>query len=100
MHEILLVGTRGRVPCPSPGMQWHSLITGPVREHSVKPEWVYELIEHYFPTLPKIELLARRGRAGWAVWGLDAPPHDAETGEIIEDLFAQGGLCDSAAAPP
>ena len=30
----------------------------------------YELIEAYFPNLPKIELFARgKARPGWAVWG-------------------------------
>jgi N6-adenosine-specific RNA methylase IME4 len=38
-------------------------------EHSAKPEAVLELIETYFPSLPKIGL-NRRGppRPGWAAW--------------------------------
>ena len=33
----------------------------------------YELIEAYFPTLPKIELFARgKARPGWTVWGNEA----------------------------
>ena len=41
-----------------------------VGEHSEKPERVLEMIEAYFPTLPKIEL-NRRGaaRAGGDAWG-------------------------------
>jgi N6-adenosine-specific RNA methylase IME4 len=53
--------------------------------HSEKPDWQYELIEAYFPSLPKIELKARRARPGWDSWGLDAPSvpaSDPETGEI------------------
>jgi hypothetical protein len=47
----------------------------------------YELIEAYFPTLPKIELNARRAREGWEAWGNEAPlpAHDPETGEVIEE---------------
>jgi N6-adenosine-specific RNA methylase IME4 len=72
-HEILLVGTRGHVPAPAMGMQWSSVIEAPVREHSVKPERFLELIENYFPNLPKIEL-HRRGaaRPGWSSWGLES----------------------------
>ena len=72
-HEILLVGTRGNVPAPAPGTQWPSAIEAPVGRHSEKPEKFLELIEAYFPTLPKIEL-NRRGpaRAGWSSWGLEA----------------------------
>ena len=72
-HEILLVGTRGKIPAPALGTQWSSVIEAPVGEHSAKPEIFNELIEAYFPTLPKIEL-NRRGpaRAGWDAWGNEA----------------------------
>jgi N6-adenosine-specific RNA methylase IME4 len=76
-HELLLVGRKGNVPAPAPGMQWPSVIEAPVADHSAKPEKFLELIEAYFPTLPKIEL-NRRGpaRAGWDAWG-----HEAESAE-------------------
>lgn len=83
-HELLLVGTHGDIPAPAPGMQFNSVIEAPAQEHSAKPDAVYDLIEAYFPNLPKIELNARRRRDGWDVWGLEAPPHDPETGDIIE----------------
>ena len=72
-HELLLIGTRGNIPAPAMGEQWESLIMAPVGEHSAKPDAFYELIEAYFPNLPKIELNARRARPGWDVWGLEAP---------------------------
>jgi N6-adenosine-specific RNA methylase IME4 len=74
-HEILLVGTRGKVPAPAMGTQWPSLILAPLGRHSEKPEAFGEMIESYFPTLPKIELHARGvvSRPGWDVWGLEAP---------------------------
>lgn len=72
-HELLLVATRGNPPAPAPGTQWPSVIIAPVGRHSAKPDRVYELIESYFPTLPKIELNARTRRAGWEVWGAEAP---------------------------
>jgi N6-adenosine-specific RNA methylase IME4 len=72
-HELLLIGTRGNVPCPAPGTQWDSLIMAPRGKHSEKPECFLEMIEQYFPTLPKIEL-NRRGpaRPGWDAWGDEA----------------------------
>jgi N6-adenosine-specific RNA methylase IME4 len=71
--EHLLVGTRGKVPAPAAGTQWPTAIIAPVTEHSAKPETFLELIEHSFPTLPKIELY-RRGppRPGWDAWGNEA----------------------------
>jgi N6-adenosine-specific RNA methylase IME4 len=68
-HELLLIGTRGNIPAPSPGTQPESVQTGPVAEHSKKPEKFHELIEEMFPNLQKIELYARRPRNGWDVWG-------------------------------
>lgn len=71
-HELLLIGVRGDIPAPAPGTQWQSLVEAPVGEHSAKPEKFLELIEQYFPTLPKIEL-NRRGapRDGWDAWGFE-----------------------------
>lgn len=76
-HDIFLFGTRGNVPCPAPGEQWDSLLEAPRRGHSEKPELFLEMMECYFPNLPKIEL-NRRGpaRPGWSCWGNEAvqPP--------------------------
>lgn len=68
-HELLLVGRRGKIPAPAPGEQWESVIEAPTSTHSTKPDRVYELIEAYYPTVPKLELFARRTRPGWNSWG-------------------------------
>jgi N6-adenosine-specific RNA methylase IME4 len=74
-HEYLLVATRGTVPAPAPGTQWEAMleplvIEAPVTEHSQKPAAFAEMIEHYFPTTPKLEMFARgAGRPGWDRWG-------------------------------
>ena len=44
-HELLLIGTRGNVPCPAQGEQWDSLIMAPRGEPSAKPECFLEMIE-------------------------------------------------------
>lgn len=77
-HEHLLIGVKGSIPCPAPGTQWDSLIMAPVGEHSAKPECFLEMVEQYFPTLPKIEL-NRRGppRPTWDAWGNEAQPAEA-----------------------
>jgi N6-adenosine-specific RNA methylase IME4 len=69
-HELFLIGTRGNPPAPAPGTQRESLIMAPRGSHSAKPDVFLEMIEQYYPTLPKIEL-NRRGpsRQGWDAWG-------------------------------
>ncbi len=72
-HELLLIGTRGSIPAPAPGTQWHSAIEAPRGGHSAKPEIFLRMVEELFPNVPKIEL-NRRGpaRPGWSAWGLEA----------------------------
>jgi N6-adenosine-specific RNA methylase IME4 len=74
-HEILLIGTRGHPPAPAPGMNFPSVFQAKVREHSRKPDEAYEILEAYFPTVPKVELFARgqTARPGWDHWGPEAP---------------------------
>src|SRR6476660_7981826 len=72
-HEVILIGVRGKVPCPAPGTQWPSIICEKKRAHSQKPEQSYRLIESYFPNVPKIELNCRGApRPGWDGWGNEA----------------------------
>lgn len=77
-HEILLVATRGKPPAPLQGDQYRSVFDVPAsRIHSKKPDLVAEMIEAFWPNLPKIEL-NRRGppRPGWDAWGNEV--EDAE----------------------
>jgi len=67
------------------------LIVAPIMEHSRKPDDAYERIERLVEG-PYLELYARRPRAGWTSWGNELkfempamPPHDPETGEVIEN---------------
>jgi N6-adenosine-specific RNA methylase IME4 len=68
-HELLLLGVRGKVPAPSPGDREASVLAAPLGAHSEKPEEVAAMIERFFPNLPKLEMFARRRRAGWDSWG-------------------------------
>lgn len=64
--EHLLLGVRGNVKAFR-SLQ-HNLVESKVGRHSEKPERFHEIIESV-TTGPRIELFARRKRAGWCVWG-------------------------------
>jgi N6-adenosine-specific RNA methylase IME4 len=85
-HELLLIGVRGKIPCPSMGEQLRSAIEAPKGKHSEKPDFQYEFAEKFFPNLAKIEFNARRARPGWIAWGNEAPSelaNDAEPRQAI-----------------
>jgi len=67
--ELLLIATRGAVPAPAPGDQLRCLFAARRRAHSEKPEIFADLIERLYPNTPKLEMFARRPRAGWDSWG-------------------------------
>jgi N6-adenosine-specific RNA methylase IME4 len=72
-HEVLLIGRRGAFPPPPTAVRSPSLVIAPRGKHSAKPDVFAELIERFYPDLPKIELF-RRGpsRNGWSSWGNEA----------------------------
>jgi hypothetical protein len=99
--EILLIGTRGDIPCPAMGTQSESVwfaerpkIEGSQRgRHSAKPEDAYLWVEKHYPNLPRIELNARTRRTGWDAWGPEAPVEEIsavndnpiDTGDMLGD---------------
>jgi N6-adenosine-specific RNA methylase IME4 len=85
MNELLLLGVRGDLPAPAPGRQWPSEIEADAGRHSQKPEASFELIESYFPNLPKVELFARAVRPGWSSWGNEIEP-DADIRRRLREL--------------
>jgi len=66
--ELVLFGVRGSMRTLAPGRRQVNLLAAPKREHSRKPEELYELIEQCSPG-PYLELFARFERPGWAQWG-------------------------------
>jgi N6-adenosine-specific RNA methylase IME4 len=72
-HEFILVAARGNVVPPAQGTQDQSLFSEEKGKHSAKPDRVAEMINRLWPNIPKIELFARKARAGWDVWGYEAP---------------------------
>lgn len=69
-HELLYICTRGSfVPDMEGKEPLSSIIESPVREHSQKPEDVYQVIETMYPNGKYLELFARQKRDGWECWG-------------------------------
>jgi len=74
-HELCFICTRGAfTPLDehiSPPIG--SVIEAPVREHSRKPEELYDIVEKLYPGCSYIELFARGdARNGWKTWGYEA----------------------------
>jgi N6-adenosine-specific RNA methylase IME4 len=74
--ELLLFGVKGSLRTLQPGRTQVNLLLSRKREHSRKPEGVYELIERCSPP-PYVELFARQRVKGWTQWGdeLDTYAH-------------------------
>lgn len=69
--ELLLFGVRGRLRTLAPGRRQENIIVSQKREHSRKPEALYNIIEQCSPG-PYLELFARHQRPGWTPWGDEA----------------------------
>jgi N6-adenosine-specific RNA methylase IME4 len=69
--EIVLFGIRGKLRTLSPGRSQVNIIKTRKREHSRKPDELYDLIERCSPG-PYLELFARGSRQGWDQWGNEA----------------------------
>lgn len=66
--ELVLFGVRGNMRTLAPGRRQVNLIATRKREHSRKPDELYDVIEACSPG-PYLELFARHRREGWTQWG-------------------------------
>lgn len=73
--ELILFGVRGNIRTLDAGRRQVNLVATRKREHSRKPDEVYDIIEKCSPG-PYLELFARYSRPGWRQWG----------NEEVEDL--------------
>lgn len=70
--ELVLFGVRGKnARTLAPGRRQVNIIKSMKREHSRKPDELYEIIEACSPG-PYLELFARSSRPGWTTWGNQA----------------------------
>jgi len=66
--ELVLFGVRGSMRTLQPGRTQVNLLATRKREHSRKPDELYDIIESCSPG-PYLELFARFRRPGWDQWG-------------------------------
>lgn len=79
--ELLLFGVRGRLRTLAPGRSQVNILTSRKREHSRKPEEVYDLIKRC-SLGPYLELFARERTPGWTQWG-----NELDTYELTRPLY-------------
>jgi len=92
VSELVLFGVRGKnARTLQPGRRQVNLLSSRKREHSRKPDWIYDVIEACSPG-PFLELFARHARQGWDQWGDEHAQHHpppprrrARRGITIED---------------
>lgn len=65
--EFFLFATRGSPKSEVKNIR--NAIIAPVREHSRKPDEMYDVIDEMFPIEQKLELFARGSRQNWDSWG-------------------------------
>ncbi|MBF6590104.1 MAG: S-adenosylmethionine-binding protein [Ktedonobacterales bacterium] len=66
--ELVLFGTRGALRTQAPGRRQVNLLASQKREHSRKPDELYDVIERCSRG-PYLELFARHRRPSWGQWG-------------------------------
>jgi N6-adenosine-specific RNA methylase IME4 len=66
--ELVLFGVRGSMRTLPPGRSQVNIVATRKREHSRKPDELYDLVESCSPG-PYLELFARFQRPGWYQWG-------------------------------
>lgn len=66
--ELVLFGVRGSMRTLPPGRTQVNLLATKKREHSRKPDEIYNIIESCSPG-PYLEVFARFRRSGWIQWG-------------------------------
>lgn len=66
--ELILFGVKGSMRTLKPGRTQVNLFSTRKREHSRKPDEIYDIVEDCSPG-PYLELFARFPRDGWDQWG-------------------------------
>lgn len=80
----LLLGATGHPKRQA--MNVPKLIMAPRREHSRKPDEIFERVEALMGDVPRVELFARQARPNWTTWGNETTKFKKETFDE-EDLI-------------
>jgi N6-adenosine-specific RNA methylase IME4 len=75
--EMILFGVRGKMRTLAPGRSQVNIVKTRKREHSRKPDELYDIVEACSPG-PYLELFARGGRKGWTCWGNQAESYEPD----------------------
>jgi N6-adenosine-specific RNA methylase IME4 len=73
--EMVLFGVKGGLRTLAPGRSQVNIIPERKREHSRKPDKLYEIIEACSPG-PYLEMFARGPREGWTAWGNESEDYE------------------------
>jgi N6-adenosine-specific RNA methylase IME4 len=88
--ELVLFGTRGGLRTFAPGRRQVNLFATRKREHSRKPDELYQIVERCSPG-PYLELFARQRRPNWLAWGNETPPSTPRSSPGTEGTTAGAG---------
>ena len=87
--ELVLFGVRGSLRTLQPGRRQVNVISSRKREHSRKPDELYDIIERCSPG-PFLELFARHCRDGWTQWGNELASDAFVTGADAQSVETRG----------
>ena len=73
--EMILFGVKGTIRTFAPGRKQVNIISARKREHSRKPDELYQIIESCSPG-PYLELFARGARENWFTWGNESKDYE------------------------
>lgn len=91
--ELVLFGVRGKnARTLAPGRRQVNLVASQKREHSRKPDELYDVIEGCSRG-PYLELFARNTRKNWAAWGNESTDY-----QITWDTYAHNSQAQAVAA--
>lgn len=95
--ELVLFGIRGKDNRTlAPGRRQVNFIAERKREHSRKPEQLYDIIEACSPG-PYLELFARQRRPEWVAWGNELPEHAQQALPVRDSASDRASKAVSAA---
>lgn len=83
-HELAIIGTRGKLYGALKSRSERSVVSAVNEGHSVKPDALHESLERMFPEARKLELFARRSRAGWTCLGNEIDGRDIREALALE----------------
>jgi len=85
--ELILFGTRGGMRTLAPGRRQVNFLKSRKREHSRKPDELYEIVESCSPG-PYLELFARHPRTNWHQWGngIETTHPSRDLGRALPDV--------------